>query len=398
MTSSTARALHHGWPGIVSARGPKPKSRFRLDWWSLLDPYGWWPVPHTVDEVFQAIAFLMELSYPARNATYTPAGLLRGSGAVRVDVESTYISDGWPVRDPVGEARKRLSWLALSSSSIGPEIIAWRELIGISYDGKTRALTCARPWIMKPAWSVACDTPLSIDETGKRLERLLTCAGRGRLIQQHNECHSRADYPMSVQMSLSRRWAPRDTPHEEAHAVYKAMEAEEKRRKRYALGWRFALNYGYPPPDGSIWSIPLVMQEADETFIDVMLRAEAKLAELTAEDPSRGVDPGDATRKHLAMLERTARAYGAPADAIRRGVRWYVVGEVRHLEVGRLPEGGPEWACFWDRHGGRGLFTPLTERDDENALFRGLITRPPDRRTDYRTGATLDHEGKAVVL
>lgn len=388
MQSHVAYALSRGIPGLVPSNGGQPKARFKLEWWSLLGPDGWWPVPYTVDQIFQALAWLMEASWPERDATYTPAGLMRGGGAVRVQVEADFIMGGWPVGDPVRAAREALGRLALSSTYVGPEILEWRERVGITYDRKTRALACRPVWITRPAYSVASDAPLSIVEEGVRLQRLLACAGRGRLLPQLNSCHAGANHPMSVRLSLTQRWGD--------GATYAERQATAKRRKRFDLAWRFDLRYGFPPPDGSVWMAPLAVQEPGETFVGAMLRAEKALAEMTEADPGRDVVPGAKVRQHLGVLERAAREFGAPPDAIRRGLRWYADATGRHLEAGRREDGGPEWSAVWLDPGPRAYFS--RSRDDVSDQVHGQISWPPDLRVDHASGATIDHRGEPVAV
>lgn len=365
-------------------RQHKPRSRFTLHWWPLLGPAEYWPVPHSVDEVFQALAWLMDMSWPERNARYTPAGLLRGGGAVRVQPWPAFIMDGWPTRAPVAAAHAAFQRLVLGKSYAGPEVHTWRERVGIiAWDDN--ALRCAPQVVTKPAYAMD-GGPLSNHDAAERLEQLLTCAGRGNLTDQHNPCHSRAVYPMSVRMSLCHRLV--DAPDGEQ---WKATCAVEQRRKRWSIGWQFDLRYGFPPPDRSVWLLPLATQAPAETFVDAMLRAESALHALTAADPSRTVDPGADVRVHLSALERSARMWGASPDAICRGVRRFKRGADWWMEAGAREDGSPEWSAVWLGHGPRSGFAGRERLDGW-----GPVTWPPDRRTDHLTGVTVDHKGKPV--
>lgn len=371
--------------GIWRTTEAKPRSRFKLRWWSLVGPAEYWPVPHSVDEVFQALAWLMEVSWPERDARYTPAGLLRGSGAVHVQPWPTFMSDGWPDRDPVKAAHGVFQRLVLGKSYVSREVLAWRQRVGIHLDGN--ALTLTPVVVPRPAYGIT-GGPVSNHDANLRLKRLLTCAGRGNLRAEHNPSHSLAIYPQHVRMGLVQVFA--DGPDGERWTL---TQAEEKRRQRWTLAWSFDLVYGYPPPDGSSWTIPLATQAKGETFLDVLIRAEEKLAELTEADASREVDPGADVRVHLGELERAARMWGASPDAICRGVRRFKRGDDWIMEVGARADGSPEWACRWNGKGPRSGFAGGEKLDGWHG---GPKSWPPDWRRNYVTGVSLNHESAVI--
>lgn len=357
------------------------RSRFTMDWRRLIGPDGYWPIPYSLDEAFQAIAWAMEWSWSARDATYTPAGLVRGHGAHKIQPWADYAMDGWPTTDPVGHAQAAIRRMLLSSTYVSPEIIEWRERIGVREEGHT--LTFTPVVVTKPAYRCT-GGPLSVDETGKRLEGLLTCAGRGRLLDQHNEFHAKAVYPQSVRLSLGRRWVE-DVPDNEQ---YKATLAREKKQGRWSFAWRFDLRYGYPPPSGSTWLRPLAVQRPDETFIDVMLRAEAELARITEPEPGRAVDPGALERHILGMMERVARTWGAPASAIRRGITF---GKTEHGDYA-MDVGGGMWRARWDADNN------FVRGDNEQHALGAAMTWPPDWRHDVASREIRDAAGDVLPV
>lgn len=387
MSQMAARFAAH--EGIFQDRNApaKKRSRFKLCWWSLIGEGGYWPVPCSLDEVFQAIAWAMEVSWPEREEGYTPAGLLKGGGARSVQPWADFIMDGWSVDDPVGAARKAVQRMVLSSTYLSRGIIEWRKRIGISYDPANHALTCKPVIVPKPAYSY--DTgPLSVAETRERLCRLLTCAGRGRLRDQHNPSHSKANYPQSVRLSLVRRWE--DVSDNER---YKATIAREAKNKRWSLAWNFALRYGYPPPDGSVWLEPMVTQRPDETFVDAMLRAEAELIRLTEPDPSRTVDPGAPERRQLALMEQVARMWGAPSNAVQRGVLFFKDDDGDYV----MEVGGGLWCARWDRKYGK-HGSSFVGSDDALRAVESARTWAPDWRLDVAAGTVRDWDGDVLPV
>lgn len=373
------------------ADSPPPLSRFRVNWFQLLDHNGYWPLPYSVDQAFQAYAWAMERSFPEREASYTPAGLARGTGAVHVrPMSSGSISDHWPTHEPVKFLAKAFTRLVQHFTPNSSAIQAWRERVGIHLNGV--GVSSDRAIITRPAYTYDSG-PVSNHSAEERLGRLLSCEGRGLMHEQHNSSHSKARWPQYVAMTLAEPsfWHEGEDI-EVGRAAYAAYQKERDRRGRWALAWRFDLIYGYPPPDGSSWSVHLVTQAPAETFVEAMLRAEKRLAEMTAEAPERSPKEWARTERILKLQARAARVWGAPEAAIRSGVRFSKDAGGYTLDVG-----GSAWRCRWDAKNGK-HGSSFVGSDDIERAAESAQTWAPDWRLDTAAGTVRDWDGDVLPV
>lgn len=383
-------ALYAADRGIFRpADSPPPLSRFRVNWFQLLDHNGYWPLPLSVDQAFQAYAWAMERSFPEREAAYTPAGLACGTGAVHVrPMSSGSISDHWPTHEPVKFLAQAFTRLVQNFTPNSSAIQAWRERVGIHLSGD--GVSSDRVIITRPAYTHD-GGPVSNHSAEERLGRLLSCEGRGLMHEQHNSCHSKARWPQYVAMTLAEPYGEGDDP-DARRAAWQAYGKERDRRGRWALAWRFDLIYGYPPPDGSSWSVHLVTQQAGETFVEAMLRAEKRLAEMTAEAPERSPKEWALTERIVRFQVRAARMWGAPEAAIRSGVRFSKDDGGYTLDVG-----GSAWRCRWDaKHGKHG--SSFVGSDDIERAADSAQRWAPDWRLDTAAGTVRDWDGDVLPV